>query len=319
MGSRGGVAVGTGETIEERSLGGGVSVRRLAYGDRTKTPRVSIVIPTRDGERRGLLGRLLADLARQTLPAFEVLLVIGDHRQGRAINRGVELARSEVIATMDDDTVLGHDDLLERLLSTLGSDPAIGMVGASTVAPPGSSRFQRAACRQIPRRSFPVQSEVVDSDMVQHPCLAMRRDRFLEIGGEDEDLIRGLDPILRHKVRQKGWRVVIAPGCWVGHPLPEGLRSVLRMYFRNGRGSAFAQRNHPDRIIQLDAGFRGDRFAVRRGLLRRGARHPVRFLGLVLRGHWIGAAAQLAYLAGYGREWCAREEPEPTRGELRTL
>jgi len=88
------------------------------------------------------------------------------------------------------------------------------------------------------------------------------------------------------------------------------------MYFRNGRGSAFAQRHHPDRIIQLDAGFRGDRFATRRPLLWRAAVHPARFLGRIFRGHWIGAAAQVAYLAGYGREWLTRREPAPRQGEL---
>lgn len=299
-------------------LGDGVSLRRIAHGDPAAPPRISIIIPTRDGERRGLLGALLSDLSRQSIGDFEVLLVIGDPRQGRAINRGVAAARAGVIATMDDDTVIGHDDLLERLLDALAADPSIGIVGASTVTPPGSSRFQRAACRQIPRRSFPVQDAVTDSDMVQHPCLAMRRDRFLEIGGEDEDLIRGLDPLLRHKVRRMGWRVVVAPHCWVGHPLPEGLASVLRMYFRNGRGSAFAQRNHPDRIVQLDAGFRGDRFEAERSFPRRALRHPLRLAGALARGHWIGAAAQLAYVAGYAREWFAGERPEPSLGERTT-
>ncbi len=287
----------------------GVIVRRVPYGV-AGVPRLSIIIPTRDGRRRGLLGSLLSDLQLQTLGSFEVLLVIGDRRQGRAINRGVSLAQADVIATMDDDTVLGPADLLQRLLDTLASDPQIGMVGASTVVPRGASRFQHAACRQIPRRFFPIQSEVVDSDMVQHPCLVMRRDRFLEIGGEDEELIRGLDPLLRWKVRERGWRVVIAPGCWVGHPLPEGFGKVVRMYYRNGRGSAFAQRHYPDRVYQLDGGDRGDRFAAKCPLWIRAIRHPGRLVSQTIRGHFIGAAAQLAYLAGFSREWVAGERPE---------
>lgn len=295
---------------EDHRFPDGVIARRIPYGDPALDPGISIVIPTRDGERRGLLGRLLEDLSAQELPAFEVLLVIGDRRQGRAINRGVDLARASVIATMDDDTVLGPPDLLARLLATLEADATIGMVGASTIVPEGSSRFQHAACRQIPRRFFPVQTEVVDSDMVQHPCLAMPRDRFLAIGGEDEELIRGLDPLLRWKVRDHGWRVVIAPHCWVGHPLPEGLGAVLRMYFRNGRGSAFAERHHPERIHQLDAGHRGDRFAKHRPLWRRALGHPLRLAGGLVRGHWIDSAAQCAYLAGYLREWISPEAPD---------
>ena len=294
----------------ETDLGNGVRLRRIAYGDRSAPPELSIVIPTRDGERRGLLSELLDDLHQQDLASFEVLLVIGDRRQGRAINRGVAAARADTIATMDDDTVLGPTDLLTRLIATLRSDPTIGMVGASTVVPEGSSRFQHRACHQIPRRAFPVQDEIVDSDMVQHPCLAMARDRFLAIGGEDEELIRGLDPLLRWKVREHGWRVVIAPHCWVGHPLPEGLGAVLRMYFRNGRGSAFAQRHYPERIYQLDAGSAGDDFAPRRGLARRILAHPGRLLATLARGHWIAVGTQVAYLLGYTREWIAGERPE---------
>ena len=295
----------------------GVIARRIPYGDRSLPPQISIIVPTRDGERRGLMGKLLHDLAAQTLSSFELILVIGDRRQGRAINRGVALARAQYIATMDDDTVLGPVDLLERLITTLEDDDSIGMAGASTVVPEGSSRFQRRACQQIPRRFFPVVETVTDSDMVQHPCLAMRRDRFLEIGGEDEELIRGLDPLLRWKVREAGWRVVIAPHCWVGHPLPEGHRAVLRMYFRNGRGSAFAQRHYPERIYQLDAGHKGDDFAPHRSLISRALRAPLRLLGGLLRGRWIAVGSQVAYLAGYAREWIAGERPERPGGPAR--
>ncbi len=303
------MVVAAGEVCEE-TLADGVRLRRVFYGDSSQDPRVSIIIPTRDGERRGLLDELLTDLENQSLDSFELLLVIGDRRQGRAINRGVRRARSDVIATMDDDTVLGPRDLLERLIDTLHSDEEIGMVGASTVVPEGSSRFQQVACRQIPRRYYPVQEQIVDSDMVQHPCLVMEKQRFLEIGGEDEELIRGLDPLLRWKVREHGWRVVIAPGCWVGHPLPEGWLSIIRMYFRNGRGSAFAQRHYPERIYQLDAGYRGDEFAPHRSLLRRALGHPARLFRELCTARWIAASAQLAYLLGYAREWVGGERPE---------
>ncbi len=302
-----------GSASTETGFGDGVIARRIAYGDPALPPQVSIIVPTRDGERRGLLGELLEQLSSQTLSSFELILVIGDRRQGRAINRGVSLARSEFIATMDDDTVLGPTDLLEKLIATLEADPTIGMAGASTIVPAGSTRFQRRACHQIPRRFFPVVESITDSDMVQHPCLAMRRDRFLQIGGEDEELIRGLDPLLRWKVRAEGWRVVIVPHCWVGHPLPEGLGPVLRMYFRNGRGSAFAQRHYPERIFQLDAGRAGDHFAPQRTLARRVLRAPLRLASGFLLGRWIAVGTQIAYLAGYAREWIAGERPERPR------
>ena len=275
---------------------------RIEYGDELRPPAVTIIIPTLDGERRGLLDRLLRDLKDQTLLSFEVILVVGDRRQGRAINRGVAAARAPIIVTMDDDTIVGTSSLLANLVAVLEEHPDVGLVGASTLVPPGASWFQRVASRQIPRRLFPIVGRITDSDMVQHPCLAMRRSLFLEVGGEDEELVRGLDPLLRYKVRRAGHRVVIAPHSHISHPLPDGLISVLRMYFRNGRGSAFAQKNYPERIYNLTGGFRENRFPDRVSFARRVLRYPARLLMSLVTLRWIRLFVEIAYLIGYARE-----------------
>lgn len=293
---------------------GARAVERLQYGaQRDDAPRATVIIPTLDGHRRGILARLLEDLHDQTLPRFEVILVIGDARQGRAINHGVRLAAAEVIVTMDDDTLIGTPRLLENLLNVLDEHPDVGMAGASTVVPPDASWFQRSALRQIPRRLFPVVSRVTDSDMVQHPCLAMRRELFLTIGGEDEALIRGLDPILRHKVRQSGHRVVIAPHTYISHLLPESCGAVARMYFRNGRGSAFAQRHHPTRVLNLGYGHEGDAFPARVSFGWRVARYPARLAGSLLSLRWIKLLSECAYVCGFLREYL-----RPRGGEFRS-
>ena len=69
-------------------------IETIEYGENRLPPVVSVIIPTRDGDRRGLLKGLLHDLREQTVRSFEVLLIIGDPRQGRAINRGVAKARA---------------------------------------------------------------------------------------------------------------------------------------------------------------------------------------------------------------------------------
>ncbi|MFN0057060.1 MAG: hypothetical protein ACKVX7_01260 [Planctomycetota bacterium] len=281
-------------------------IERIGYGDAARPPLMSVIVPTLDGERRGLLAQLIRALGDQSLPSFELLLVIGDRRQGRAINRAVQVARAPQIATMDDDTVIGTPWLLEILHGVLERHAEVGMVGASTVVPPGASWLQRVASRQIPRRLFPVVETLTDSDMVQHPCLAMRRCDFLRIGGEDEELIRGLDPLLRHKVRQAGQRVVIAPHCYVCHPLPDSFVALLRMYFRNGRGSAFAQRRYPERIFNLTDGFGGNDFPARVSFTTRVLRFPLRLARAFVRGQWIRLATDLAYAAGHFVEWTSR-------------
>ena len=303
-----------GAAVAERLESG---IERIQYGADT-TPGLSIVIPTLDRQRRGLLEKLLADLHEQTVKNFEVLLVVGDRRQGRAINRGAAAAGSRILVTMDDDTHIGTPRLLENLVATLDQHADVGMVGASTVLPPDAGWFQRVASRQIPRRLFPVVERVTDSDMVQHPCLAMRREQFFAIGGEDEELIRGLDPVLRHRVRAAGLRVVIAPHTCISHPLPDSYRAVVRMYFRNGRGSAFAQRHYPERVLQLTDGFRENRFREKVGLPLRMARYPLRLLRSVLTGQWVRLSVEISYVAGYLREWwrgTAVEDPAASKPE----
>ncbi len=294
-------------TPSETARAGGVRLERIDYGAPvTERPRVSIIVPSLDGERRGLLARLLEDLELQTLPRFELLLIVGDDRQGRAINRGAAAARGDIIVTMDDDTIVRTPRLLANLVAVLDDLPAVGMVGASTVLPEGASRFQHAASRQIPRRLFPIVEEVVDSDMVQHPCLAMRKEQFFAVGGEDEELMRGLDPLLRFKVREAGWRVVIAPQTAISHPLPDGLWAVLRMYYRNGRGSAFAQKNYPDRIYNLSDGFCRNRLRARVPFFLRTVRYPLRLARSLLGLRWIRLSVEVAYLLGYVGEWTRR-------------
>ncbi len=276
------------------------------------SPFVTIVIPTLDGDRDGKLPALLRSLRRQTYQNFEVRLALLDPRQGRAINRAVRSGRGDVIVILDDDTQLGHRWIIEALVRTLDCDPSIGIVGASTVPSPDSGWFQHAACRQIPRRYFPVVDRIVDSDMAQHPCLAIRREVFEEVGGEDEKLVRGLDPLLRHRVRQAGYRVVIAPYTWVGHPLPDSIIRIFRMYFRNGRGSAFANRHFPDRIFELSDGTPMKAFPPQRPFLYRVLRFHLRMISSILALRWIKLVSEAAYLGGYLWEFMAgsRDLPE---------
>ena len=308
-------------TAEASSTTTDSSIERIDYGaDLDAPPLLSIIVPTRARHGVPLLDRLIADLREQTLERFELILVIGDNRQGRAINRGVRAARSEFVGTMDDDTEIRTPELLVNLLKVLDENPDVGLVGASTILPPDAGWFQRAATRQIPRRAFPVVSEIVDSDMVQHPCLAMRRDLFLEIGGEDEEIPRGLDPLLRYKVRKAGYRVVIAPNSAISHPLPESFPAIFRLYMRNGRGSAFVQRRYPERVYEQTDGFKENRFRARTPFIVRALRYPCRALGSLVTGNWIWLAAQLAYAIGYFREYFsgATERNRPVQSSTPT-
>ena len=153
--------------------------------------------------------------------------------------------------------------------------------------------------QQIKRRFFPIQKHNVESDFVQHPCLILRRELFVQIGGEDEQLIRGLDPVLRDKIRREGKKVSILANTSIVHLLPNSLFDLLNMYRRNGRGSAFAQRFFPDRVLELTDGYdRGD-FARQRPLSYRCLRRFFSLLNQIIHCRWIRVATDITYSIGW--------------------
>jgi GT2 family glycosyltransferase len=198
---------------------------------------------------------------------------------------------------MDDDSALSNDGTFERLVEALDSDPTIGMAGAAEVIGPRDNRFQRMAARQFPRRHVEPPSEIVDSDYAQHPCCALPRDVFLGIGGEREDIVRGLDPWLRQAIREAGYRVVLVPGATVHHPMPPSLRALCRTFYRNGSGSAFAQRFRPDMIYETSEHI--TEFTPKRSLAYRAARFPLRLLWALVTFKWLRLVAYTCYGVGY--------------------
>ncbi len=259
--------------------------------------RVSVIVPTADGRRGGHLARLLAQLARQTYQRIEVIVVAGDRRQGRAINTGAALARGEILVTMDDDTRIGHDDLLERIVEHFDADATIGMAGVSNLVPPDVPRIVRRAMRELPRRSSAPVDGVTDSDMAEHPCLAVRRDVFYRIGGEHEWIPRGLDPYLRREVRHLGYRVVVLPKAWIHHLLPFTFRGIVSQYFRNGAGAAYVAKFYPEFVIDQTVDHRDD--VPETDAPRRAARYAGRLARRAATFRWIYLATFVAYGAGY--------------------
>jgi hypothetical protein len=258
----------------------------------------SIVIPVLALENNPYLDDLLKGLERQTYLPNAVHLVVGDRRQGRAINYGVSKVNSFYVGTLDDDSFVDDDQLFEKLCRAMNEDPSIGMAGAACEIPDWATDFQKRAMLEIPRRVFPTQKASVDSDMVQHPCLLMEKKFFDDIGGEDEELIRGLDPVLRKKVRDKGRRVVVVANTWVYHLLPADLKKLCRMYYRNGKGSGYAQRFFPDRVLELTDGEDGGSFVEKRSFVYRLGRRATSWLLSLVLGQWIKMATDLSYGLG---------------------
>jgi GT2 family glycosyltransferase len=115
---------------------------------------LSVLIPTIDGNRDGYFLKLLDQIGCQDFENFEVIVVRGDPRQGRAINIAADLARGEYILTLDDDTSLPDPMTFCKLVKVMTSHPEIGIAGGNNVAPADAKLFVRRVMQELPRRSW---------------------------------------------------------------------------------------------------------------------------------------------------------------------
>lgn len=260
---------------------------------------VSVVIPHFYEGRDENLKRLLAGLQSQTFRELEVILVHGVSPQGKAINEGARAAQGKVLVVMDDDSRVGHPEMIENLVRTLREDPRIAMAGASILSPPDANRFQQMAARQFPRFQMPVVKTVVDSDLPCHGCVAFQKEVFVKVGMEREDIPRGLDPDLRVRIRKAGYRVVLAPQTWAYHPLPGSLAQFVKLFYRNGLGSAYLQRVRPDLSYDTDESLASGGFVPKHSLLYRMLRYPLRLAEALVTFQWIRFLGYSVYLTGY--------------------
>ncbi len=262
---------------------------------------VSIIIPTLDADRGGYLPRLLRQLEQQTYKGWELLLVLGDRRQGRAINAAAALAKGNLLLTLDDDTELGCRDSIERLVAAVGSDGTIGLAGGMNVIPKDASAFVKRVMREIPRRSTPAITHITDSDLAEHPMLLINKEAFFQVGGENEMIPRGLDPYLREAFRKAGYRVVVVPGAEYSHLPPSAMNALMKQFYRNGKAAAFVNRHYPQWAIETPSTHGSFRLHVAFPL--RAVRFLFRQGYALLTGKLIWFLCEGAYALGFLHEW----------------
>ncbi len=197
---------------------------------------LSVIIPTFDAKRGGYFLKLLAQINCQEFENYEVIVVRGDSRQGRAINVAAVLAQGRYLLTLDDDTSLPDSMTFGKLVAVMEKHPEIGIAGGNNVIPTDASPFVRRVMQELPRRSWDPVQEIIDSDLAEHPCMIMGAEGFRFIGGENELIPRGLDPYLRQEFRKLHKRVVLVPGV-IYHHLPPDNFSKLLLQFSPQRSS----------------------------------------------------------------------------------
>lgn len=208
---------------------------------RKEKPKVSVILPIKKGRRSPGFQRLLDELKLQSFQDFEVILAGGIKPNGRARNEGVKEALGEYLVFMDDSASLGHERVLENLLSPLfKKEPAsVGMTGASFRPYPKLNYIQSQYFKMRPFES-PIVDQFTDSDKVQHPCLAVPKAVYCELGWESDCLITGTDDDLRRRARQAGYQLFLVPQTWCYYCPPGGVGEIFEKGYRKGRGAAYA-------------------------------------------------------------------------------
>ena len=263
-----------------------------------RIPKVSIVIPSLDGYRSGNVPRLISQLKNQTFSDSEIIVIKGVRPNGKARNVGAKKAKGEILVCIDDDVTIGHEKMIENLVKHLESDESIGLLGISKLIPEDSNWFQSRCAEEIPRSTSPIYDELTEGDLVDHMCIAIRKELFVKVGLENENLIRGTDPDLRHRIRQAGYKVAISPNSWGYHPMPKTLAKLLKVNFQNGMGSAWVQRHHPELAFH-DSEDHTTPFMPKTTLRFRIVTSLLKLLKSIFRGHLFYFLSRISYAIGF--------------------
>ena len=259
-------------------------------------PLVSIIIPSMRDENT--LAPLLAEIEQQSVDSVEIIVAYRISPSGRARNMGMKLAQGKYLMLFDDDISLGNRYIIKNLIDALESDDKIVLSGASIQLPPDSTPFQKRVGLEIPRLVFPILKNLTDSDMVTTMCWAQKRVHLDIVGYFNEDLQRGVDPEYRKRIRDKGFRIVIAPNTWTYHPAPKNLKSFLKMSYRNGHSSAFAQRFFPELVAPVpDSGSTED--LIEKSFIIRVKNTFLTMLSSLFRLRYLSLLDKISYSLGY--------------------
>jgi hypothetical protein len=150
-------------------------------------------------------------------------------------NRGVELARGEIVVFVDDD-VLVEADTLARMLAILAERPDIDAVSATHDVSAGAANFTSQYWNLLVR--FGEQRHAGPCAQFAPGCGAVRRRAFLDAGMYDEwrfatSSLEGVE--LGERLLGTGGRALLSPQLRVRHLRPRDLRSVCHEVWSRGK------------------------------------------------------------------------------------
>jgi glycosyltransferase involved in cell wall biosynthesis len=220
------------------------------------TPRVSVVMPTRN--RRHTLQRAVGSVQAQSFRNFELIVVVDGSADDSAAwlranlpwvslvelaqsggaaaarNRGIALARGEIIAFLDDDD-MWRPDYLRTQLEQLEAHPESDLHTTDHVEIDAVGRTFRPDLRPLYRYADPLIHHLAESPIHTLSVVAVRRAAFERICGFDETLsiVHDLEWYLRLIV--SGGKMRHSPEALVERAVPGGLVTQHRVWFREER------------------------------------------------------------------------------------
>lgn len=200
---------------------------------RGKPPRVSVVIPTRN--RAEWLPRAVGSVLAQTWTDFE-LLIVDDHStdetpaviarfadarirsfrhehnfgQSKALNTGIEHARGEYVAFLDDDDEWLPAKLAAQVALLDAAPPRVGLVYC------WYEKVDEASRERIGTTQLTLRGDIFEHMLALHVPAAtcswlVRRSTALSIGGFDEGLQQANDVDFISRICARGWHVDFVP------------------------------------------------------------------------------------------------------------
>ena len=215
------------------------------------TPRVSVVLATRN--RRTVLARALASVDAQRFRDFEVVVVDDGSTDGTADwlraahpavrlealhaccgaaaarNRGVERARGEIVAFLDDDDAW-HPSYLETQVAQFDAHPDASLCSTGHVEIDAAGRVSRPDLSPLFDYADPLVHLLAECPLHTLSIVACRRAAFARVGPFDETLaiVHDLDWYLR--LVAGGGRREHAPAALVERGVPGDLVSRHRQW-----------------------------------------------------------------------------------------
>ena len=261
-------------------------------------PRVSVIVISFDSSREGNVPHLLEDAQKQTVKDQELCVIHHVSPNGRARNEGIRKTSGEFLIFLDDDVRLGHEKVFENLLRPFEENEKVGMTGGSIRIPPDANFLMRRLGSELPRWQAPLVKSPTESDLVTTACCAIPREVFEKVGLFHEELLRGVDPEFRARLRRSGYKIILMADTYFFHPLPRTLRGLVSFSVARGMAAGYGARYYPE--LQYEVPPVGkESWKERRSLSYRFFRKVWSILRSLLTFKFLRLIADLSYAIGF--------------------